>query len=327
MANALDTQVAPKKEKEIIKIEFGDTTEEVTKGSKEHNILVKEFDQTKKYMFELAVKIGTRLNPVIEVTGQKATVAPLKQFQSFRNIVLTSQIVWNGQRRMIRYYDGCTTIFSDKQPKNKELIDQLINQTSKEKYNFIEGKFGCYGYEKMLLLYLNICSWNAESEFRTSASNGVFKSINPDVESELESSIIDNTETALKLAKEASKMKMLIHADYLGIPTTDWDSGNELTEKEIRTAYRKRALEDSSKFIESYGNKSLETQYLINKALEKGIISNKFNANKATWGKNNTEICDISGLKSMDAIATKLFEFSQTEEGEEFLIQLKAVIQ
>ena len=189
----------------------------------------------------------------------------------------------------------------------------------------MEGKFGAFGDEKMLLRYLTICSWNGLSEFRTKSANAIFIPLDKSKQALVESSKLDQTETALQYAKEASETKMLIHAHFLGIATEDYDSGNELTPKEIRIEYRKRALRDSASFIESYGNKNIETKYYIDKALEKGLITNKFNPNKATWHKSNSVICDISGLKSNEAIATRLFEFSSTDEGEEFKIQLTAL--
>jgi len=33
----------------------------------------------------------------------------------------------------------------------------------------------------------------------------------------------------------------------------------------------------------------------------------------------------VSGLKTNEALSQRLFEFSQSEDGEEFLIQLKAI--
>lgn len=321
MANAATTPAPETKEKKTISLQFGDTVEEVFKKSNEHLVLSQEFDPLKKYMFELAVELPERENPVIDMRSKRAV--PHKKFQPFRNLVLTSQIVWKGSRRMVRYYDGCTSIFTDKQPKDKEVIDQLIKQSTKRE--FLDGKFGVYGDDKMLLLYLNICSWNVESPFRTRTADGIFRSVNGDKIATIEADKLDQTEKALELAKGVSKTKMFIHAAFLGIPVVDWDSGNDLTEKEIRTAYRREALRNSDKFIESYGNKSIETQYFIDKALREGIISNKFNPNKATWSTSNREICDISGLKSNEAISQRLFEFSQTEEGAEFGIQLKAI--
>lgn len=314
MANAEKTAPLSKEGKEAVsKIK-----------SKEDRVLEQikvGFDPDKKYMFQLAYETPEREQPVVDmVTKRTIKHQPFKPYQ---NIVFTSQITWNKGRRMIRYYDGCDSIFVDEQPKEKESIEQFIRQTRRRE--FIDGKFGVHGDEKMLLLYLNICSWNAESEFRTRTADIVFIPVNADKIAEAESTKLDETETALKYAKEASEIKMRIHANYLGIPTVDYDSQNELTEKEIRTAYRKEALRNSKNFIETYGNKSIEIKYYIDKALEKGIITNSFNKNKATWGSNNSEICDISGLKSHEAIAQRLFEFSQEEEGEEFLIQLKAI--
>jgi hypothetical protein len=279
-----------------------------------------EFDINKKYMFELVNKNPERELPVID--GRTNRAMSHKEFKPYQNIVLTSQIVWNKQRRNIRYYDGCTTLFVDEQPKDRETIEQLMKQTKPRGFN--DGKFGVHGDERLLIIYLMICSWNGESEYRTRTADVVFIPSNADKKSNIDSKKLDQTEEALKYAKEASALKMNIHASYLGIPMMDYDSGNELSESQIRTEYRKEALRNSAKFIESYGDKTLEIKYYINKALEKGTISNKLNQSKAAWSNGNV-ICDISGLRSHEAISQKLFEFSQLEEGEEFLIQLKAI--
>ena len=304
MANA---QTAPLKEK----VEY----------QAEVDFLAQKFDPKVKYMFELAVKNPKRELPVIDMRRNRP--APHQEFKPSQNIVFTSQIIWKGQRRMVRYYDGCDTIFVDEQPKDRETIEQYIRQTKKR--NFLEGKFGCYGDERQLLLFMFVCSWNAESEFRTRSADAVFIPSNSVKKADQKLEKLERIEEAMKKAKEASLDKMFMHAAYLGIPTTDWDSGNELTEKEIRVAYREQASEFPDEFIRSYGDKTIELRYYIRKALEQGIITNKVNPNKATWGKNDTVICDISGLKSHDAIVDKLLEFSQLEEGAEFSIQLKGL--
>jgi hypothetical protein len=295
--------------------------EEVIKDSPEHLALSQEFDLGKRYMFELASKNPERIYPVINMRTKRPAILP--EYKPFQNLVYTSQIIWNGRRRMIRYYDGCDTIFVDKQPKDSELIKQLISQTRRR--NFTDGYIGFTGDERMLLLYLYICSWNGNSLFRTRTASTVFVPVDSDIKIANEAERLDAIEEALALAKNATAQKMFIHGEYLGISREDQNSGNELTEKEFRIKYRKAAQENPNKFIESYGNRSIEIQYFIDKALERGIISNKLNPNKATWGTNNAEICDISGLRSQEAISQKLFEFSQTEEGAEFLVQLKAL--
>lgn len=295
--------------------------ERVTVQTKEDIALSQGFDIHKKYMFELVSKNPERELPVIDMVNKR----PIRhiEYKPVQNIVLTSQVVWNGQRRMVRYYDGCSSIFVDEQPKDKDQIEQLIKQTNKQKYRFLMGKFGCYGDERMLLLYLFICSWNGESEFRTRTADSIFISSNKEKQATIESNKLDQQEKALRLAKDASDAKMMIHANFLGIMVTDIDSGNDLSPKEIRTEYRKKALSDSDNFINSYSDKAIEMKYHIDKALIQGLI--KANGNKAIWSKSGLEICDISGLRSNEAISEKLVEVSQLETGEEFAIQIMAI--
>jgi hypothetical protein len=317
------TKTAPKEKVEKVEIELEGWNEKVFEGSKEHLALTQEFDPFKKYMFELANENPERELPVLEVIGTRSIPIRHQKYKPFLNIVFTSQIIWKGQRRILRYYDGCDTIFADKQPKEKETIDQFVKQTKRR--DFLEGKFGANGDERMLLIYLNICSWNAKSEFRTRSADQIFVSLDVAQKVSLEASKLDEIDHARDLAKNATEMKMKIHASYLGIPMIDYDSGNELTQEEIRIAYRKAAIRDASGFIESYGNKKLEIKYFIDKALADGLINTKFNPNKALWAKSNSEICDISGLRSNEGISEKLFEFSQLSEGEEFAIQIRAL--
>lgn len=318
-------QLAPKKQtlpKKTATVEVQKPAQE-ERFKLEAEYLAMEFDPFKKYMFELATENLERELPVIGIVGQKARSEPHKRFKPYQNMVYTSQIIWKGQRRIVRYYDGCSSIFADEQPKDKEEIDAFIKSTKRR--DFLEGKFGCYGDERMLLLYLNICSWNANSPFRTRTADAIFVSVDPTLRVSKENKRLDDIDKAFQLAKEAPEKKMFIHAEYLGIPMFDFDSENELTAAEVRALYRKEALRDAAGFLESYGNKSIEIKYYINKALNDGIISNKFNPNKATWRNSNSVICDISGMKSNEAIGQKLFEFSQLQEGEEFVIQLKAL--
>lgn len=275
------------------------------------------FDTNKKYMFELANKNSIREMPVIDMNSKRE--APHQEYKPFQNIVFSSQIVWKGKRVNIRYYDGCDSIFVSDQPKDKDTIDQFIKQTKRR--HFGDGKFGVYGDERMLLLFMLICSWNVSSPFKTRTATPIFTTVNSDIKFAAETSKLDSMMEAMRMAIEASDTKMMIHAAYLGIPTDDYDSGNKLTEKEIRLAYRQAAAKNPDTFIDSFGNKALEIKYYIDKALTDGLI--KRDSNKATWGTNNSVICDISGLKSHEGVSNKLFEFSQTEDGEEFLIQLK----
>jgi hypothetical protein len=292
-----------------------------SKWALEDEYLNKEYDPMKRYVYQLAAENMDRGKPIFDVRANRNL--PKKPFKPFQNLVLSSQIVWKGKRTNIRYYDGCDSIFVSEQPKEKDVIDQLKQQTKQR--NFLAGRLVVEGYDTNLLLFMDICSWNVESPFRTRTANGIFLSTNPDKRATAESGKMDQIEKALDLAKNATEAKMRIHCNYLGISDTDYHSGNEMSEKELRAAYRKYALENADRFIDSYGNKVVEIKYYIDKALLDGNINNKFNANKAAWGNSNTPICDISGLTSKEAIGDRLLEYSQTEEGAEFAIQLKAI--
>lgn len=333
MADALQ-EVAPlKKRKAAVKTEtvpviddkkvILDGGEEVEKGSKEHIALTQEFDSNKNYVFQLANENLVRELPVIMVSQDRRInrPEPHKKFKPWQNIVFSSQIVWKNQRRNIRYYDGCGTIFQDKQPKEKEMIEMLIRQTQQRA--FIDGKIIITGDERQLLLFMFMCSWNVGSPFRTRTADGIFLALDKTKEAGKTASKIDKMMEALRTSKEATDTKMLIHANFLGIPETDWDSNNPLSIQETRTLYMEEASKDPFGFLESYGNKAIEVKYYINKALLDGTINTKFNSNKAVWGSANTEICDISGLRSHEAIAEKLLEFSQLEAGFEFSTQIR----
>jgi len=290
--------------------------------SKEDIALNQEFDPNKVYVFELANEVVERELPVYEIQGKRQYAMKPRKHNLYQNLVMSSQVSWNNRRRNLRYYDGCTTIFGDEQSEKREDIETYMKQTRRRE--FLDGKLAIRGDERMLLLYMMICSWNKDSPFKTRNSNTVFFCVNADETLAAEADIIDQQEKALEYARTVGEVKMLIHAAYLGVPKTDYDSGNELTPAQIRVLYRKKALERPKEFLDSFGNKKIELKYYIDKALEDGKISNKDNPNKATW-KSGREITDISGLKSYDAIADRLFEFSQTSDGEEFAVQLKAL--
>ncbi len=290
--------------------------------SKEDQILERlgiELDPTKRYVFELANKNAQRESPIINMRTHMRI--DNQEFKPYQNIVMSSQIVWNGARTNLRYYDGCDTIFASDQTKDRESIEQFIKSTTRR--SFENGRVAFYGYDKMLIVYMLATSWNAESPFRTRTANPIFILLDENKKFSAEEQKLDMMEKAIQYAKEATENKMLIHANYLELPTLEESTGNELTPAAIRTLYRRKAMESPKEFIESYGNKSIEMKYYINKALSSGVIVFNKTPNKATMG--GFEICDISGLKSQEGVAAKLLEFSQLAEGEDFVIQLRAL--
>lgn len=262
----------------------------------------------------------------------KNNLRPDPEFPKQRNLLLRSSIIWPGgkdpfsgsQRAagkyLIRFYDGCTSLFVDDQPKDRETIDQFVRST--RELLFQSGYIHIYGYDKMLITYLDWCSWNENSPYRVPTIDAIFKKLDADADREFESASVDEIELALKYAKEASEEKMIVHSKFLDVPEVDWRTGEKLSIKSIKTEYRKAALNDTKRFLQTYNDKTMHLRYWITKHMENGEISTKKVPNHAAWLKTGKVICDISGLTTPDVILHKLIEFSQTEEGAEFKSQL-----
>lgn len=258
------------------------------------------------------------------------------EYKPRRNILLRSSIIWPGGKdpfntnkerakgkHIIRYYDGCTTLFIDDQPKDKETIDQLVANT-KEMF-FQHGYFSVYEYDTMLKKYMDWCSYNVESPYKVPTVENIFMLLDSEKSSKMEANKLELTEQAMELAKKSTEKKMMVHAKYLGIPFEDMKSGNPLSPDAIRTAYRLYAMQNPDGFIKSYNDKSIQTATYIQLALETGVINTNLFPNRAIWTDTKLEICDLSGIKSQEGIVNRLIEFSQTQEGGVFDDQLRAL--
>lgn len=297
---------------------------------------VKTFEETlpdinTRYAYVLAQKN----EPRGKVYDEKGDKRDEPEYKPYLNVLMKSSIVWDGSvdpfskkprakgRHQIRYYDGCTTLFMDDQPKDKATIDQLEDSTRKLVFN--HGYLFVYGYDTLLKIYLDWCSYNEDSPYRIPTSRSIFKSVNTEIQSEKEAMLLELEDEARELAKEATVNKMRIHAKYLGIPFEDSITNQPLSEKAIRTEYRKIAKANPKHFVKSYNDKTIEITTWVTEALNTGQISTSVIPNQAVWAKGNGFICDISGLKAQHLIVEKIVEATQTEDGGDVLAQLKAL--
>lgn len=290
-----------------------------------------DIDVSAKYTYVLAFKNDARGRVFDENGRPRGDV----EYPARRNVLLRSSIVWPANtidpfnptkprtagRHLIRYYDGCTTIFADDQPREKETIDQLMRST--RDLFFINGYLDIYGYDRMLKIFMDWCSWNELSPYRVNRIDPVFKMLDPEKSREETAASIDDVEKALKLAKEADDKKMLIHARFLDVPTIDFVTGAVLSPKSLRAEYRNAAMKNTKRFLATYNDESMSFKYWIEKAIEQGELSTTKIANRASWAKKGIVICDISGLVSQEVILNKLIEHAKTNE--EFAEQLKAL--
>ena len=288
-------------------------------------------DINTKYVYVLAEKNEKRGRIYDEHGAPRGE----SDYKPRRNLLLRSSIKWpggkdpfsgkerNAGRHLIRYYDGCTTLFIDDQPKDKETIDQLCNNT--RELSFLHGYLSVYGYETLLKNYMDWASYNGDSPYKIPTTDTIFVLLDSEKASKVEAEQLDLAEQAMKLAKDAKENKMMVHAEYLGISFLDEKTNNQRSADAIRTSYRMVAKNDPATFIRSYNDKSIETATYIQTALKTGEISTTLIPNKAIWSKTKVEICDISGIKSHEGISNKLLEFSQLPEGGAFDDQLRAL--
>jgi len=304
--------------------------------------VIQHTDTDTKYAYVLPVKNEKKLN-VYDEAGRRR---PEPEYKPRMNLLTRSSILWpakrdaNGKvignnldpwsgkerapgRYPIRYYDGCTTLFIDDQPKDKETLEQFTKQT--RELFFLNGYLYCYGYDVILKTYLDWASWNGNSPYRVPNIEIQYIAVDSERAAKMESENLDKMEEAMMLARKADVKKMRSHGKFLGILSEDYVTNIALSDEAYRTEYRKVANTDAKRFVDTYNDKSVQVTTWVEQALETGEISTTIIPNKAVWAKKGSEICDMSGIKSKEGQLNKLIEFSQTEAGEEFYAQLEGI--
>lgn len=288
-------------------------------------------DLNTRYAYVLAQKNEPRGRVYDEFGNKRDEI----EYKPSVNVLMRGSIIWKGEKDpfsskerkagkyQIRYYDGCTTLFVDDQPREKDTLDQLIASSREVTIN--HGYLFVYGYDTMLKTYLDWVSYNDNSPYKIPNSVSIFKNVNTEKQAEVEAELLEQEDKARDLAKNADIKKMKIHAKYLGIAMVDHITQQPLSITAIRTEYRKFAKSNPSHFNTSYSDKSVELNTWVTEALNNGQISTSIIPNKAIWAKGNSEICDLSGLRAQNLIIDKIVEFAQTDEGSDTLAQLKAL--
>lgn len=288
-------------------------------------------DLNTRYAYVLAQKNEPR-GRVYDEHGNKRDEI---EYKPSVNVLMRGSIVWDGKedpfsgkprkagKYQLRFYDGCTTLFVDDQPREKDTIDQLVSST--REITIAHGYLFIYGYDTMLKTYLDWVSYNGDSPYRIPNSVIVFKNVNTEKQAEIEADLLEQEDKARDLAKNADVNKMRIHAKYLGIAMVDHITQQPLSITAIRTEYRKFAKVNPTHFNNSYNDKSIEIHTWVTEALNTGQISTSIIPNQAVWAKGNGVICGTDGLKARNLIIDRLVEFIQTNEGSDTLVQLKSL--
>jgi len=297
------------------------------------------FDDTKNILPDVNTKYAYVLaeenQPRGRVYDENGMPRNEVKYKPYLNAILRSSINWDGSadpysgkprsagRHLIRYYDGCTTLFMDDQPKDKETIDQFI--TSTRDVVFSHGYYFVYGYDSMLKTYLDWASYNENSPYRIPTAPVKWKMVDTEKSSQSEADLLELEDLAREYAKSASLKKMRVHGKFLGIQELNEITGQSISDAVFRTEYRKFAKADPKYFVTTYNDKTIEVTTWITDAIDTGKISTNKLPNFAIWAKGESIIYELGGLKSTDLIISRLVEFTLLDEGADFLAQLKVL--
>lgn len=236
---------------------------------------------------------------------------PYPPYRRFPNYDI---IVWEGGTRAIRFLPGEQSIFVDEQEKNgKTLPDNIINNPN-NRFEIINGEIRVQPHQKTKLQFLDMCNFNADSEYRTGTKAALFTRIS-------ETKSVEDLQAKQKAQKEAiekafgaSDEQILFHAKYLGIPLNDHATSATRSEEAVIADYRQVAIDEPVKFLKTFDDEDLKLKYKIEKSIEDNKISLTLIPSKAVFVSDKSEICDVPTGELKYVIDT-IFNFVNGKSG------------
>jgi hypothetical protein len=228
----------------------------------------------------------------------------------------------NYMPRQIRYVDGLKTIFVDEQEVNGNLPDSTTGN-SRNNIVFENGHLVIPFWNKPLFNFLMAANQCEQNVNKMKPTKNVYRLV----------SFIENDDDRVELGKKkdaaydharnCSIEEMIPHAKFLGISFAHASTGEDRDYDAIREDYKAKALESPHDFLIYANNPRVKAQYIVQKALDNGIITTGVVKGQAHWKQTKQFICilDVS-QKDLDAVT----DFAMTEEGESFMRTLKAQI-
>ena len=222
-----------------------------------------------------------------------------------------------GTEREIRYLEGVNTIWVDEQEK---LSDNKKKQ--RPELRFVWGKMRVPAQKTALIHFLNVTNMNKANPHRLPESRAIFKLVDDEAIEQANYKKFESEMNATELAKAAPYDIMLPHAKFLGINVKDKE-GNFVSEIALRPLYYNIANKMADTFIKTYNNPSVLSKFIIDRAVERNIISLTHVKGQAVWSETKTFICQIpDGKKPAEFLA----EFCLTEKGRDFYVEIKSMV-
>ena len=221
--------------------------------------------------------------------------------------------------RQIRYLDGFPTIFVDEQEEKGNITDSVTGNP-KNVISFDNGHLVVPAWNKPLYDFLmasNQCEQNKNKLKQVKNTYRLLDFANSD------SDVVEigkKKDLAYDMARNSSLDEMIPHAKFLGISFVHASTGEERDWDAVREDYKSKALENPENFLLFVNNPRIKTIFLIEKGLERGIITTSLVKGQLHWLSSKQLIAPLDASKSAkEAIA----DFATTEEGESFVKTLK----
>lgn len=221
--------------------------------------------------------------------------------------------------RQIRYLDGFPTIFVDEQEEKGNITDSVTGNP-KNVISFDNGHLVVPAWNKPLYDFLmasNQCEQNKNKLKQVKNTYRLLDFANSD------SDVVEigkRKDLAYDMARNSSLDEMIPHAKFLGISFVHASTGEERDWDAVREDYKSKALENPENFLLFVNNPRIKTIFLIEKGLERGIITTSLVKGQLHWMSSKQLIAPLDTSKSAkEAIA----DFATTEEGDSFVKTLK----
>jgi hypothetical protein len=224
--------------------------------------------------------------------------------------------------RQTRYLDGYKSIYIDEQEQNGLVPDNIVN-SSRNNITFENGHLTIQSWNKTLYEFLITSNLCEQQQNKMKTINSVYKLLDF---SNTDDNIVEfgkKKDRAYDIARNAPLEEMIPHAKYLGISFSHPSTGEERDYDVIREDYKVKALENPETFLLYANNPRLKVLYVVDKGLEKNIITTELVKGQVHWLATKQMIGLIAtNKKPVEAIT----DFALTNEGESFLRTLKAQI-
>lgn len=222
-----------------------------------------------------------------------------------------------GTEREVRYLEGVNTIWVDEQTNLSE------NKTrQRPEIRFVYGRLRVPSQKTALRHFLEVTNMNKGNKQRLPESRAIFKMIDEEAIEMANYKKFEAEMNATELAKVAPYDIMLPHAKFLGVNVKDKE-GSFVSELALRPLYYNIANRMPDMFIKTYNNPSVLSKFIIDRAVEKNIISLGHVKGQAVWADSKTFIAQIPDNKKP---AEFLAEFCLTEKGRDFYVEIKSMV-